>query len=76
MNISAILEVYGVIIVQYFVWQIIYIGPSMFDKKKKSVICFRVGDDFISNSTLQLFYHGDIVNTITGHYEPINFYNA
>jgi hypothetical protein len=24
-----------VIIVQYFVWQIIYIGPSMFDKKKK-----------------------------------------
>jgi hypothetical protein len=35
MNISAILEVYGVIIVQYFVWQIIYIGPSMFDKKKK-----------------------------------------
>jgi len=26
------------------------------------VICFQVGDDFISNSTLQLLYYDDMVN--------------
>jgi hypothetical protein len=35
-----------------------------------------VGDDFISNSTLQLLSHDDMVNTRNGHYEPITFYNA
>jgi hypothetical protein len=39
-------------------------------------VCFWVGDDFISNSTLQLLYHKDIVNARNGHYEPITFYNA
>jgi hypothetical protein len=34
MNINANLEVYGMIIVPYFVWQIIYIGPSMFGQKQ------------------------------------------
>jgi len=40
------------------------------------VICFWVGDDFISNNTLQLLYHDDMVNVRNGHYEPINFYHA
>jgi hypothetical protein len=35
-----------------------------------------MGDDFISNSTLQLLYHDDMVNARNGHYEPITFYNA
>jgi hypothetical protein len=39
-------------------------------------MCFRAGDDFISNSTLQLLYHDDMVNLKNGHYEPITFYNA
>jgi hypothetical protein len=70
-----ILEVYGVIIVPYFFWKIIYIGPYMFGQKNY-VICFWVGDDFISNNTLQLFYHDNMVNARNGHYEPITFYNA
>ncbi len=40
------------------------------------MICFRTGDDFISNNTLQLLYHNDMVNARNGHYEPITFYNA
>jgi hypothetical protein len=44
--------------------------------KKHCVICFQVGGDFISNSTLQLLYHDDMVNVRNGHYEPIIFYNA
>jgi hypothetical protein len=40
------------------------------------VISFQAGDDFISNSTLQLLYHDDMVNARNGHYEPIIFYNA
>jgi hypothetical protein len=47
----------------------------MFDKKKKCDM-LSSGWWFHKNSTLQLFYHGDIVNAITGHYEPITFYNA
>jgi len=43
--------------------------------KKNCVICFRAGD-FISNGTLQLFYHDDMVNARNGHYEPITFYHA
>ncbi len=35
-----------------------------------------MGDDFISNNTLQLLYHDDMVNARNGHYEPITFYNA
>jgi hypothetical protein len=35
-----------------------------------------MGDDFISNNTLQLHYHDDMVNARNGHYEPITFYNA
>jgi hypothetical protein len=64
-----------VIIMPYFVWQIIYIGPSM-SSKQNCVICFRAGDDFISNITLQWLYHDDMVNARNGHYEPITFYNA
>ncbi len=71
-----ILEVYRVIIVPYFIWQIIYIGSSMFGQKKYCVICFRANDDFKKNSTLQLFYHDDMANAKKGHYEPITFYNA
>jgi hypothetical protein len=37
---------------------------------------FRAGDDFISNSTLQLHYYNDMVNVKNGLYEPITFYNA
>jgi hypothetical protein len=44
--------------------------------KQNCVICFRVGHDFISNSSLQLLYHDDMVNAKNGHYEPITFYNA
>jgi len=35
-----------------------------------------VGDDFISNSTLQLLYHDDMVHARNGHYKPITFYKA
>ncbi len=58
-----------------FVWQIIYIGPSMFGQKNY-VICFQTIDDFINNSTLRLLYHDDMVNARNWHYEPITFYNA
>ncbi len=44
--------------------------------KNSCVICFRTSDDFISNSTLQLFYQDDMVIVRNGHYEPITFYNA
>jgi hypothetical protein len=44
--------------------------------KTNCVICFQAGDDFISNSTLQLLYHDDMVNARNGRYEPIIFYNA
>ncbi len=44
--------------------------------KNNCLICFRMGDDFISNITLQLIYHDDMVNARNGHYEPITFYNA
>ncbi len=44
--------------------------------KNNCVICFQASDDFISNSTLQLHYHDDMVNARNGHYEPITFYNA
>ncbi len=40
------------------------------------MICFQVGDDFISNNTLQLLYHDDMINARNGHYKPITFYNA
>jgi hypothetical protein len=35
--------------------------PIHVSSKKHCVIYFRVGDDFISNNTLQLFYHNDMV---------------
>jgi hypothetical protein len=44
--------------------------------KNNCVICFRMVDDFISNNTLQLHCHDDMVNAINRHYEPITFYNA
>jgi hypothetical protein len=44
--------------------------------KNNCVVCFQVGDVFISNNTLQLVYHNDMVNARNGHYEPITFYNA
>jgi hypothetical protein len=34
--------------------------------KNNYVICFQVGDDCISNSTLQLLYHDDMVNALMG----------
>ncbi len=40
------------------------------------MICFQKGDDFISNSELQLLYHDDMVNAPNGNYKPITFYNA
>jgi hypothetical protein len=43
--------------------------------KTNCVICFWLGD-FISNNTLQLLYHDDMVNARNGHYEPITFYNV
>ncbi len=39
-------------------------------------MCFRMSGDFISNSTLQLLYHDDMVNARNGHYELIIFYNT
>ncbi len=44
--------------------------------QKNCVISLWEGDDFISNNTLQLLYHDDMVNARNGHYEPITFYNA
>ncbi len=44
--------------------------------KNDCVMCFRMSGDFISNSTLQLIYHVDMVNARNGHYELIIFYNA
>jgi hypothetical protein len=37
---------------------------------------FQMSGDFISNNTLQLLYHDDMVNARNGHYELIIFYNA
>ncbi len=39
-------------------------------------MCFQTGDDLISNSTLQLLCHDDMVCARNGHYEPITFYNT
>ncbi len=44
--------------------------------KNNFVMCFWANDDFISNNTLQLLYHDDMVNAKNGHYEPITFYNT
>ncbi len=40
------------------------------------MICFWVSHDFISNNTLKLLYHDDMVNARNGHYEPITFCNT
>jgi hypothetical protein len=56
-------------------WQIIHIGPSIFGQKN-CAICFWTSDVFISNSTLKLLYHDDMVKARNGHYELIIFYNA
>ncbi len=55
----------------YFVWKIIHVWS-----KNNCVIFFWTNDDYISNNTLQLLYHDDMVNAKNGHYEPITFYNA
>jgi hypothetical protein len=44
--------------------------------KKNCAICFWACDVFISNNTLKLLYHNDVVKARNGHYESINFYNA
>jgi hypothetical protein len=44
--------------------------------KTNCVVFFRMGNDFISKSTLQLLYDDDMVNAKNGHYKPITFYNA
>ncbi len=56
-------------------WQIIHICQSIFGQKN-CAICFWTCDVFISNSTLKLLYHNDVVKARNGHYEPIIFYNA
>ncbi len=43
--------------------------------KNNCVICLCVGDNFITNSPLQLLYHDEILNPTKGHYEPIIFHN-
>ncbi len=35
--------------------------------KQNCVICFQASDDFITNSTLKLLYHDDMVNAKNGH---------
>jgi len=40
--------------------------PTHVWSKNNCVICFQAGDDFISNSTLQLLYHDDMVNALMG----------
>lgn len=61
------LKVRGLKIVPYVVWQIICIGPplgSICDKKTNCVLCFQKGDDFIANTSSELFYHDDRLNVI------------
>jgi hypothetical protein len=36
---------------------------------------FIAGDDFIKNSSLQLPYHDELLNSTKGHYELIIFHN-
>jgi hypothetical protein len=43
--------------------------------KKKKVICLHVDDEFITNSPLQLLYHGEVLNPTKGNYELIIFHN-
>jgi hypothetical protein len=43
--------------------------------KRNCVICLRVGDDFITNSPLQLLYHDEVFNPTKGHNELIIFHH-
>ncbi len=43
--------------------------------KRNCVICLCNGDDFITNSSLQLPYRDEVFNPTKGHYELIIFHN-